>query len=124
MMWTMTEGDAVAGPGIRVRLEGNVSGSDVGALRKWLEQEQALAELLRDRKVRVEERHRTDAPAGHMGLGTEILLVIVETGTTVTVASLTQHVERAVRAWLANRRRVESGEQPRPDIRELDSDES
>ncbi|GHF74341.1 hypothetical protein GCM10018783_50080 [Streptomyces griseosporeus] len=124
MMWTMAEGDAVAGLGVRVRLDGNVSGSDVGALKKWLEQEQPLAELIREHRVSVEERHRTDGPAGHMGLGTEILLVIVETGTTVTVASLTQHVERAVRAWLANRRRVESGEPPRPQITDLDSDES
>ncbi|MFF9625698.1 hypothetical protein [Streptomyces griseosporeus] len=101
-----------------------MSGSDVGALKKWLEQEQALAELIRAHRVSVEERHRADGPPGHMGLGTEIVLVIVETGTTVTVATLTQHVDRAVRAWLANRRRVESGEPPRPDITELDSDES
>ncbi|MBN0043432.1 hypothetical protein JS756_04815 [Streptomyces actuosus] len=121
----MAEGDAVAGSGVRVRLDGGVGGSDVSALKTWLEQEQPLAELIRAHRVTVEERHRTDEPDGrHMGLGTEILLVIVGSTATVTATSLIEHVERAVKAWLANRRQVESGEPPRPTISELDSDES
>ncbi|MFE1443219.1 hypothetical protein [Streptomyces sp. NPDC058739] len=121
----MTEGEAVASTGVRVRLDGG-GGGDVSALKKWLEQEQPLAELIGAHQVTVEERHRTEQPDGrrHMGFGTEIVLVIVGSTATVTVTALIEHVQRAVKAWLANRRQVESGDPPRPAISELDSDET
>ncbi|WP_330461536.1 hypothetical protein OIB37_34505 [Streptomyces sp. NBC_00820] len=119
----MAEGDAVAESGVRVRLDGRASGGDVTALRAWLEREKPLAERMDAETLRVEERPRTDGPQGHMGFGTEIVLVMVESATTAAVAELLGHVERAVKAWLANRRRVESGEAPRARIEPLDSGE-
>ncbi|MET7289943.1 hypothetical protein [Streptomyces sp. NPDC005573] len=119
----MTEGDAVARSGVRVRLDGRANADDVTALKAWLERENPLAERIRAQTLLVEERTRTDGPQEHMGFGTEIVLVVVGSATTAAVTELLGYVERAVRAWLENRRRVESGAAPRARIEPLDSGE-
>lgn len=119
----MAEGDAVPGSGVRVRLDGRAGGSDITALKAWLEREKPLAERIRDETLRVEERPRTDRPQDHMGFGTEIVLMMAGSATSAAVTELVRYVERAVRAWLENRRRVESGEAPRASVEPLDRDE-
>ncbi|MER5911583.1 hypothetical protein ABT124_14000 [Streptomyces sp. NPDC001982] len=119
----MTEGDAVPELGVRVRLDGRASDSDVNALKAWLEREKPLEERIREDTLRIEVRHRTDQPPGHMGFGTEIVLVVLGSATSAAVTGLMGYVERAVRAWLENRGRVESGESPTPNVEPLDSDE-
>jgi hypothetical protein len=120
----MTQGDAVAGLGVRVRLDGRATGKDIRALKKWLEQETPLAEMVRESKLRIELQGRPDAPQGqgHMGLETEIILKMIDASTTVTLTMLLEHTVRAVRAWRANRERVETGEQPEPHVDRLNSD--
>ncbi|GGJ17131.1 effector-associated constant component EACC1 [Streptomyces brasiliensis] len=119
----MAEGDAVPELGVRVRLDGRASGSDVTALKTWLEREKPLEERMSEDTLRIQERPRTDQPQGHMGFGTEIVLVLAGSATSAAVTELVRYVERAVKAWLENRRRVESGEEPRASVSSLDSDE-
>lgn len=123
MMWTMAEGEAVPESGVRVRLDGRAGDSDVTALKAWLEREKPLAERIHDDTLRIEVRHRTDQPPGHMGFGTEIVLVVLGSATSAAVTELVGYVRRAVRAWLENRGRVEGGESPTPNVEPLDSDE-
>lgn len=121
MMWRMAEGDAVAGTGVRVRLDSSASRTDAGALQTWLEQEQPLQELVRGGSLRIDVRPSTDAQQPHMGSPWEIVLHIL--GDVTTVATLAEYTTRAVRAWQENRRRVENGEPPRTRVEPLDSDE-
>ncbi|MEU7054668.1 hypothetical protein [Streptomyces sp. NPDC046197] len=108
----MAEGDGVAGRGIRVRLDGSASRSDVGALKAWLERERPLEELVREGQLRILERPRTDGPSGHMGIGMEIVLVLVGAGANVAFKELLEQTKRAVAAWRTNRGEVESGDPP------------
>ncbi|MFJ9666386.1 hypothetical protein ACIRPP_17495 [Streptomyces sp. NPDC101219] len=108
----MAEGDGVADAGIRVRLDGTASESDIGALRKWLEREKPLDELVRAGELRIHERRRTDETGAPMGAGMEIVLVIVGAGAGAVFTELVDQVKRAVSAWRANRRDVEDGEPP------------
>ncbi|MFE9771296.1 hypothetical protein ACFYOV_06410 [Streptomyces sp. NPDC005931] len=108
----MAEGDGVANQGIRVRLDGTASERDVGALRRWLEREQPLDELVREGRLQIRERRRTDETGAPMGAGMEIVVVIVGAAATVVFQELLDRVKRAVSAWQANRRDVEDGEPP------------
>ncbi|MET8247839.1 hypothetical protein ABZV31_27600 [Streptomyces sp. NPDC005202] len=108
----MSEGDGVVGRGIRVRLDGSASRNDVGALKAWLEREKPLEGLARDGQLRILERLGTDAPPGHMGIGMEIVLVLVGAGADIVFKELLAQTRRAVAAWQANRREVESGDPP------------
>lgn len=102
----------MANQDIRVRLDGPASPRDIEALRKWLEREKPLDELLRTGRLQVQERSRTDGAGAPMGTGMELLLVVVGAGAGVVFDELLQQVKAAVRAWLANRRDVEAGEPP------------
>ncbi|MFJ8198947.1 hypothetical protein [Streptomyces sp. NPDC096152] len=120
----MAEGDGVAGRGIRVRLDGSAgSTNDVAALKAWLERERPLEELVRGGRLRILERPRTDGPPGHMGVGMEILLVVVGVGTEITFRELLAQTKRAVAAWKENRRRVERGDPPEERVDPVDLDE-
>ncbi|MEU6812859.1 hypothetical protein ABZ920_28540 [Streptomyces sp. NPDC046831] len=119
----MAEGEGVAGRGIRVRLDGSASRSDVGALKAWLEREKPLEELVRAGRLRILERPRTDGPPGHMGTGMEIVLAVVTSAATVGFEQLLAQTTRAVSAWLANRREVESGDPPEGRVDPVNLDE-
>jgi hypothetical protein len=119
----MAEGEGVAGRSIRVRLDGKASSEDVGALKAWLERERPLEEHVRDGRLRILERPRSDGPPGHMGAGMEILLVLLGAGAEVVFKEMLDQTRRAVDAWLENRRRVESGDPPEPHVDPVRRDE-
>ncbi|WP_406726414.1 hypothetical protein WJ438_19620 [Streptomyces sp. GD-15H] len=102
----------MANQGIRVRLDGRASENDVGALRKWLEREKPLYELLRAGELQIQERPRTDETGSPMGLGMDIVVLIVGAGAGAVFTELLEQVKKAVSAWRANRRDVEDGEPP------------
>ena len=105
--------------GVRVWLEGKATAKDVAALKTWLERETPLAEMVGEGKLLIEERPRPDAPEGQMGLGTEIVLQLVQASTSVVVTMLLERTKRAVDAWWSNRARVEPGDQPEAQVRPL-----
>ncbi|WP_461080888.1 hypothetical protein [Streptomyces deserti] len=103
----------VANQGIRVRLDGTASESDIGALRKWLEREKPLDELVRAGRLRIDERRGTDEETGApMGIGMEIVVALVGGAASVAFRDLLDQVKAAVQAWRENRREVEDGEPP------------
>ncbi|GAA3990455.1 hypothetical protein OG252_25145 [Streptomyces sp. NBC_01352] len=108
----MAEGDGVANHGIRVRLDGTASESDVGALRKWLEREKPLDELVRAGRLQIHERHRTDEPGAPMGVGMDIVVTMIGSGAAIVFNELLGQVKRSVEAWRVNRRAVEDGDPP------------
>ncbi|MFF7854476.1 hypothetical protein [Streptomyces sp. NPDC007904] len=108
----MAEGDGVANQDIRVWLDGPARPSDIGALRTWLEREKPLDELLRAGELQIQERRRTDETGAPMGLGMEIVLVIVGAAAGSLFTELLEQVKRAVTAWRDNRSDVEDGEPP------------
>ncbi|MFI1566934.1 hypothetical protein ACH4ZX_28450 [Streptomyces sp. NPDC020490] len=113
----MAEGDGVADHEIRVRLDRTASESDIGALKKWLERETPLDRLARAGELRIDVRRRTDAePGAPMGIGSEIVVHLVDTGTSVVFVELLHQVRLAVQAWRSNRRDVENGEPPGADV--------
>jgi len=118
----MAEGDSVADRGIRVRLDGNVRQGDVGALKNWLEREQPLEQLVRDGRLRIQERAGTDEHGTPMGVGMEILLTMVGAATTAVFAEVLKQVRQAVEAWQANRREVEDGDPPDSRVDPVDPD--
>ncbi|CAL9477351.1 hypothetical protein SUDANB70_02965 [Streptomyces sp. enrichment culture] len=113
----------MADAGIRVRLDGTASESDIGALRKWLEREKPLHERVRAGELRILERSRTDEEGAPMGAGLEIVLVVVGAGAGVVFTELLEQVKRAVTAWRANRRDVENGEPPEGRVEPVDLDD-
>ncbi|MEV8594290.1 hypothetical protein ACIHFC_11620 [Streptomyces sp. NPDC052013] len=119
----MAEGDGVAEQGIRVRLDGPARAGDIAALRNWLEREQLLEELIRRGALRIEERARTDESGAPMGLGMDILVLLLNAGAGVAVAELVEQVKKAVSAWRENRRAVESGEPPSGSVEPVDVDD-
>ncbi|MEU9554596.1 hypothetical protein [Streptomyces fumanus] len=108
----MAEGDEVATMDIRVRLDGTATESDIGALRKWLEREKPLDELVRAGRLQIHERSRADEPGAPMGLGMEIVVAMVGGAASVAFRELLDQVKAAVEAWRTNRRQVEDGEPP------------
>lgn len=119
----MAEGDGVAGWDIRIRLDEKASSKDIGALKAWLERERPLEELVRDGKLQILEQQRSDGPPGHMGIGMEILLVLVGAGAQALSDELLAQTKRAVKAWWENRRRVGSGDPPEPRVDPVRRDE-
>ncbi|PZG99812.1 hypothetical protein C1I97_23805 [Streptomyces sp. NTH33] len=113
----------MAGRSIRVRLDGSASSKDLGALKAWLERERPLEELVRDGRLRIVEQPRSDGPPGHMGVGMEILLILIGAGADAVSKELVEQTRRAVKAWLENRRRVESGDPPEPHVDPVRRDE-
>ncbi len=71
------EGEGVAARAIRVRLDGMASDSDVGALKKWLERRGRLQQLVKRGDLRIEERAGTDEQGTPMGVGMDIVLVLI-----------------------------------------------
>ncbi|GAA2539925.1 MULTISPECIES: hypothetical protein [Streptomyces] len=112
----MAEGDGVANQDIRVWLEEAANPGDIGALRKWLEREKPIDELLRAGELQIQERQvrrrGTDETGAPMGLGMEIVLVVIGAAAGAIFNELLEQVKDAVKAWLANRRDVEDGEPP------------
>ncbi|PAZ16444.1 hypothetical protein CLM62_07680 [Streptomyces sp. SA15] len=119
----MAEGDEVAGRGIRVRLEGDATESDVGALRKWLEREKPLDELVRSGRLQIHERSRGDETGAPMGVGMEIVVALTGGAASVVFRELLDQVKRAVEAWRANRSEVEDGEPPEARVDTVDPDD-
>ncbi|GAA3500424.1 hypothetical protein GCM10019016_075300 [Streptomyces prasinosporus] len=119
----MAEGEGVADRDIRVWLEGPAQPSDIGALRTWLEREKPLDALLRAGELQIQERHRTDETGAPMGIGMEIVLVLVGAGAGAVFDELLEQVKRAVGAWLANRRAVEAGEPPEGRVEPVNRDD-
>ncbi|WP_171117241.1 MULTISPECIES: hypothetical protein [unclassified Streptomyces] len=118
----MAEGDGVTGRVIRVRLDETATESDIGALRKWLEREQGLDELVRAGTLRIHERRRTDETGAPMGVGMEIVVALVSAAATVGFNQLIVQVGRAVEAWRDNRREVEDGDPPEGRVEPADLD--
>ncbi|MEU9349965.1 hypothetical protein AB0D65_02835 [Streptomyces griseoloalbus] len=119
----MAEGDGVANQVIRVRLDGSATESDIGALRKWLEREKPLEERVRAGELRIHERPRTDETGAPMGVGMDIVVVIVGAGAGAVFTELLDQVKRAVSAWRANRRDVEDGEPPEGRVEPVNLDD-
>lgn len=113
----------MANQGIRVRLDGTATDSDIGALHKWLEREQPLEEMVRAGDLRIEGRSRSDESGAPMGVGMDIVILLVNAGAGVAVAELVDQVKKAVAAWRANRRDVESGEPPLETVEPVNLDD-
>jgi hypothetical protein len=107
----MAEGDGVVTRGIRIRLDGTASESDIGALHKWLEREKPLADLARTDQLRIDERSRTDEAGAHRGAAGAMFQTVVD------------QVVRSVEAWRANRRAVEDGEPPEASVEPVRPDD-
>lgn len=105
--------------GVRVWLEGKATAKDVAALKTWLERETPLAEMVRAQELQIEVRPRPDAPEGQMGLGTEIVLQLVQASTSVVATMLMERTKRAVEAWWHNRARVGPDERIGAQVRPL-----
>ncbi|MFJ8541569.1 hypothetical protein ACIRFH_05995 [Streptomyces sp. NPDC093586] len=119
----MAEGDGVVTRGVRVRLDGTASESDIGALHKWLEREKPLDELVRAGRLRIDERRRADETGAPMGIGMEIVLVLVGSAAGVTFQEMLNQVKGAVEAWRANRSEVEDGEPPEGRVEPVNLDD-
>ncbi|MFG3152389.1 hypothetical protein ACGF7W_10100 [Streptomyces sp. NPDC048219] len=119
----MAEGDGVVTHGVRVRLDGNASESDIGALHKWLEREKPLDELVRAGRLRIDERRRADETGAPMGVGMEIVVAFVGGGAAVVVQEVLDQVKGAVTAWRANRSEVEGGEPPEARVEPVNLDD-
>ncbi|MFF5104681.1 hypothetical protein [Streptomyces sp. NPDC000134] len=119
----MAEGDEGAALDIRVRLDGTATESDIGALRKWLEREKPLDELVRAGRLRIDERSRTDGTGAPMGIGMEIVVALVGGAASVTFRELLDQVKAAVEAWRTNRRQVEDGEPPESRVDPVNPDD-
>ncbi|MET8407802.1 hypothetical protein ABZV34_06755 [Streptomyces sp. NPDC005195] len=117
------EGEGVATRAVRVRLDGTASESDVGALKKWLEREKPLEELVGRGDLRIEERAGTDARGTPMGVGTDIVLVLIGAGAETLFKELLAQVKSAVGAWRDNRGSVENGDPPDARVDSVDPDE-
>ncbi|WP_028799821.1 hypothetical protein [Streptomyces sp. 142MFCol3.1] len=124
----MTEGDGVVTRAIRVRLDGTASQSDIGALKKWLEREKPLEELVRSGELRIQEsagsdEQGTDEQGTPMGAAIEILMLLSGAAAQSMFDTVFKQVGRGVKAWYENRRSVESGDPPDYDVDPVHLDE-
>ncbi len=114
------------GRAIRVQLDDTKRDGDVDALRKWLEREQPLDEMVRAENLRIYERASTKKPTDEtgapMGVGTEIVIQLIGAAGGVVFHELLEEVRRSVAAWRDHRREVEDGEPPLDSIDPLDGD--
>ncbi|MFD9034999.1 hypothetical protein ACFVZW_28260 [Streptomyces sp. NPDC059567] len=99
---------------IRIRPVQETSRSDVDALLTWLTRERIVKEKLEKGELRVEQRATPDEHGTPMGLGTEIVLVVLQGVTGVVLVELLEQAKSAVREWQENRRSV--GEDDPPDF--------
>ncbi|MFF9089883.1 hypothetical protein ACF1BE_26380 [Streptomyces sp. NPDC014991] len=98
---------------IRVRLDGTADTRDVGALKAWLAREEPLEERVRAGELRIGEGQPSEPePGTPMGMGSEIVVVLVGSAAGPVFNQLVQDIRRAVEAWRSNRREVERGESP------------
>lgn len=94
----------------------------MAALKKWLEREVSLERWVNDNTIRIHERPRTvDAgDAGDagvtMGAGMDIVLVLIGAVTPGLFERVLAATESGVKAWRENRRSVEQGTPPVPEI--------
>lgn len=124
----MTEGEDVATRAIRVRLDGTASQSDIDALKKWLEREKPLEELVRNGDLRIQEsagtdKQGTDEHGRPMGAAIEILMLLSGAAAQSAFDTVFKQVGRGVKAWYENRRSVESGDPPDYDVDPVTLDE-
>ncbi|MEV7795850.1 hypothetical protein [Streptomyces sp. NPDC087512] len=119
----MADGDGVVARGVRIRLDGTASESDIGALHKWLEREQPLDALVRAGRLRIDERRRTDETGAPMGIGMEIVVALAGSVSAVMFQEVLNQVKGAVDAWRANRSEVEDGEPPEGRVEPVDLDD-
>ncbi|MEU4171795.1 hypothetical protein AB0F46_33550 [Streptomyces sp. NPDC026665] len=124
----MTEGEGVSTRAIRVRLDATANQSDIGALKKWLEREKPLEDLVRNGDLRIQEsagtdEQGTDEHGTPMGAGIEILMLLSGAAAQTLFDTVLRQVGRGVRAWYENRRSVESGDPPDYDVDPVDLDE-
>jgi hypothetical protein len=119
----MSDGDGVTGQGIRVRLDGTVGERDIAALRTWLEREKRLDELVREGRLRIHERPRTDETGAPMGIGMEIVVALVGGAGSAVFKEVLEYVRRAVHEWQDNRRGVEDGDPPMAAVDTVDVDD-
>jgi hypothetical protein len=110
----MASGEGVTRHEIRIRPVQETSHSDVDALLTWLMREPLVKEKLEKGELRVEQRATPDERGTPMGLGTEIVLVVLQGVVGVVVAALLEQAKSAVREWQENRRSV--GEDDPPDF--------
>ncbi|MFD5569911.1 MULTISPECIES: hypothetical protein [Streptomyces] len=107
---------------VRVRLDETATEKDVGALRRWLEREQRLDEMVRAGELRIHERRRTDGSGAPMGVGMEIIVAMIGGSASVALNHLVVQVTKAVEAWRVNRREVEDGDPPEGSVDPVDLD--
>ncbi|MFJ9250679.1 hypothetical protein [Streptomyces sp. NPDC101776] len=128
----MAEGDGVADQDsdrerdreIRIRLDRTAGERDVGALMAWLAREEPLEELLRANRLRIDEGQSSEpGPGVPMGVGSEIVVVLVGAAAGPVFSQLVQDIRRGVDAWRANRRDVEHGPSPGADVRVANPDD-
>jgi hypothetical protein len=119
----MAEGDGVVTRGIRIRLDGTASESDIGALHKGLEREKPLADLARTDQLRIDERSRTDEAGAPMGIGMDIVVAVIGGAAGAMFQTVVDQVVRSVEAWRANRRAVEDGEPPEASVEPVRPDD-
>ncbi|WP_327178736.1 hypothetical protein OG599_28010 [Streptomyces sp. NBC_01335] len=119
----MTDEERGGHSSIRVALLGDTADDvDVAALKKWLEREVSLERWVNDNTIRIHERPRTvDAgDAGDagvtMGAGMDIVLVLIGAVTPGLFERVLAATESGVKAWRENRRSVEQGTPPVPEI--------
>ncbi|GGX73895.1 hypothetical protein [Streptomyces minutiscleroticus] len=99
-----------------MRLAEDAHDSDVGALKKWLERESGLEELARRGELQIHERAAADERGTPMGAGMEIVLLLTGWAANRLFDAVLDQTVRAVTAWRANRRSVESGEPPEAEV--------
>ncbi|MFJ4775892.1 hypothetical protein [Streptomyces sp. NPDC088762] len=102
---------------IRVRLTEGASESDVRALKAWLEREHRLETHRNNGRLEIQERAGTeDGPGSPMGVGLEIVLVLIGAAAPKLFDEVFEQVKSGVRAWRENRRAVEHGEPPEVEV--------
>ncbi|MET7679254.1 hypothetical protein [Streptomyces sp. NPDC005423] len=120
----MAKGDGVANQEIRVRLDVTADTRDVGALMAWLAREGPLEERVRAGELRIDEGQPSEPePGAPMGMGAEIVVVLVGSAAGPVFSELVRDVRRAVEAWRGNRREVEHGESPGVQVDVVHSDD-
>ncbi|MEU1089621.1 hypothetical protein ACFYPN_13420 [Streptomyces sp. NPDC005576] len=116
----MTDDERGGHSSIRVTLLGETADDvDVAALKKWLERERSLERWVNDNSIRIHERPRavdTREAGATMGAGMDIVLVLIGAVTPRLFEEVLAATESGVRAWRENRRSVEQGTPPVPEI--------
>lgn len=109
----MTDGGREKVRTIRVVLPGcTADEADVGALKKWLDREPGLENLVGGERLRIELRPSAETRGAPMGAGLEILVVLLAAAGQPVFNDVYEMVKRGVGAWRQNRRSVEPGEPP------------